>query len=59
MELHEIDKFIEYLNKKLNELKEINAPDTFINCIQAVKIDLKILFIFLRNRKCCQKFFIR
>ena len=43
MELHEIDKFIEYLNKKLNELKEINAPDTFINCIQAVKIDLKIL----------------
>lgn len=51
MELHEIDKFIEYLNKKLNELKEINAPDTFINCIKAVKIDLKILRRKLLNER--------
>ena len=44
-------KLINILNILIKKLKEINAPDTFINCIQDVKIDLKILRRKLLNER--------
>lgn len=41
MELHEIEKFIEYIEKKLKELKSVNAPEQLYNGVAAIKLDLQ------------------
>lgn len=41
MELHEIEKFIEYIEKKLKELKSVNVPEQLYNGVAAIKLDLQ------------------